>query len=103
MVEVLSRITSGDLAALLIVGTLALTVGVVGVASQIVAAFWRHREREVAAAVIANLLDRGLAPQEIIAVLQAMGLNAPPKRSTRGRLQKLTGAPAPQHEHSPEG
>jgi len=36
----------------------------------------RYRDREIAASVVENMLERGIGPQEIIAVLKAVGLEA---------------------------
>ena len=74
MVEVLSRLPGSDLSAVLILVPVVFVVGVIGLAGLIAAAIQRHRDREIAAAVVAEMLDRGIAPEEIIAVLRAMGL-----------------------------
>jgi hypothetical protein len=96
MVEILSRLPPSDLAAVLIVPTVALLVVLGALASQVIRAVQRYREREIASSVVADMLDRGIAPQEIVAVLKAMGLEAPPGRRRGGRLPQLLGTPPEQ-------
>jgi hypothetical protein len=88
MFEVLSRLTPGDLAAVLVVVSMIVVVGLVSVISVVVTAIQRQREREVAASVVSEMLDRGAAPQDIVAVLKAMGSDEPPARRLRGWLRR---------------
>ena len=74
MVELLSRLPGSDLSAVLIIVPVVFVVGTLGLAGLIATAIQRHRDREIAAAVVAEMLDRGIAPEEIIAVLKAIGL-----------------------------
>lgn len=76
MLELLSRLYPADLATLLTVISVALLGGLVLIVAQIIRGINRYREREIAAAVVAEMLDRGIASEEIIAVLKAMGLEA---------------------------
>ena len=76
MVELLSRLYPSDLTVVLITFAALMLIGVVSVVAQVIRAIHRHREREIAAAVVAEMLDRKIAPQEIVAVLKAMGLEA---------------------------
>ncbi len=91
MIDVLSRVPPGDLEDVLIVVAVVLAVGLLGLAGLIILAVQRYREREIAASVVADMLDRGIAPQEIIAVLKAMRLEASPGQRWRGRLNELLG------------
>ncbi|MHB1034078.1 MAG: hypothetical protein ACYC35_08410 [Pirellulales bacterium] len=73
MVEVLSRVNGGDLAMILVFAILGLSVGVFGLLGAVVACVRRYRERQQAAAIILDMLDRGITPDEIARVLQAAG------------------------------
>ena len=88
MVELLSRLNPADLTTVLIVLAALIVVGVVGVTAQVIRAIHRHRERETAAAVVAEMLDRNIAPQEIIAVLKAMGLEGTAEKRESGEEQR---------------
>lgn len=74
MLELLSRLSTSDLAAVLTIVVVAVTGVVIVVVALVIRAIHRYREREIAAAVVAEMLDRGIASQEIVAVLKAMGL-----------------------------
>lgn len=76
MLELLSRLYPADLATLLTIVSVACLGGLVLIVAQIIRGVNRYREREIAAAVVAEMLDRGIASGEIIAVLKAMGLEA---------------------------
>ena len=91
MLELLSRLYPADLATLLTIVTVALLGGLVLIVAQIIRGINRYREREIAAAVVAEMLDRGIAPEEIIAVLKAMGLEATSEQRepARGRMSPL--------------
>lgn len=91
MVELLSRLSGSDLTAVLIIVPVVVVVGIIGLAALIAAAIQKHRDREIAAAVVAEMLDRNMPPEEIIAVLKAMGLEGtsqhpgfPSRRASRG-------------------
>jgi len=86
MVELLSRLPPGDLTVVLIVPTVGLVVGVVALAALVIQAVQRYREREIAASLVSEMLARDLAPQEIISILKAMGLDMPQERRIRGRF-----------------
>ncbi len=86
MVEILSRLPAGDLAAVLIVPTVGLVVGVVALAALVIKAVQRYREQELAGWLVSEMLARGVAPQEIVSILKAMGLDAPQERRIRGRF-----------------
>jgi hypothetical protein len=85
MVEILSRLPAGDLAAVLIVPTVGLVVGVVALAALVIKGVQRYREQELAASLVSEMLARDVPSQEIVAILKAMGLDAPPERRIRGR------------------
>ncbi|NLS93572.1 MAG: hypothetical protein GXX96_15545 [Planctomycetaceae bacterium] len=78
MLELLSRLSPSDLAVVLLVPAVTLVAGVIIISALIIRAVQRNRERETAAAVVAEMLDRGIATEEIIAVLKAMGLEGSP-------------------------
>jgi len=86
MVELLSRLSPSDLTVVLIVPTVGLVVGVVALAALVIRAVERYREREIAASLVSEMLAHGVAPQEIVSILKAMGLDAPQERRIRGRF-----------------
>jgi hypothetical protein len=79
--SVFSRMTGDELTVVLIIGTIAVVGGIVFLTRIIVSAVQRHHGRMVASSVVAEMLDRGMAPQDIVAILKAMGLEDPPDRS----------------------
>ncbi len=91
MLELLSRLPPGDLTVVLIVPTAGLVVGVVALAALVIRAVERYREHEIAASLVSEMLARDVAPQEIIAILKAMGLDAPQERRIRGRFGRWAG------------
>lgn len=74
MVELLSRLNPSDLATVLVVLTLAVVGGVIAIAICAIRAVQRYRERHIAASIVAEMLDRDIPTQEIVAVLNAIGL-----------------------------
>ena len=92
MLELLSRLSPGDLTMVLILPTVALLVGVVALAAMVIRAVERYREREIAASLVSEMLARDVAPQEIVAILKAMGLDAPQERRIRGRFGRWAAA-----------
>ena len=75
MWEVLSRLDSGDLVAVIsIVSSLTFLLSVV-LTKIVVGAWQRHRDREVAAAVIEDMLEQGLSPDQVVRVLMAGGFD----------------------------
>ena len=86
MVEILTRLHPSDLAAVLVVPVLALSVGLIALIALAIKAVQRYREREIAAALVSEMLARGVAPQEIVAILKAMGLEPPPEGRRRTRF-----------------
>ncbi len=94
MIELLSRLTPSDLAMVLCVPAVVLVVGLVALTSQIIRAVQKHRERQIASSVVLEMLERGIAAEEIVAVLKAMGLEDPQGRRFGGRLRQLLSASA---------
>ena len=88
MTEILSRLSSGDLAMLLLLSMLMFTLLVVVLSRFGLGAWRRVREREMAASIVHNLAERGVPPTEIIQILEAAGLTAkqadPPDRPFLG-------------------
>jgi len=85
MKEIVSQFPPDVLFMVFAVATLVFTVGLVALAFRIISAVQRHREREMvrreremAASMVAHMLDREIAPQDIVDVLKAMGLETPP-------------------------
>lgn len=92
MLELLSRLAPSDLASVLTIVVAAVTGVVIAVVALVIRAIHRYREREIAAAVVAEMLDRGIASQEIVAVLNAMGLeksDQADEKPARERLRRL--------------
>jgi len=75
----LSRLPPNDVSVVLIIPILGVLLTLVILGGWIISAVQRHREREIAASVVDHMLDRGVAPQEIVAVLRAMGLKEMPR------------------------
>lgn len=94
MIELLSRLHPSDLAAMLSMLAIGLLVGAAALTALIIRAVQRYRERQIASSVVLEMLDRGIAPEEIIAVLKAKGLEDPQGRRCGGRLRQLPGASA---------
>jgi len=94
MIELLSRLHPSDLAAVLSMLAAGLLVGLVALAALIIRAVQRYREHQIASSVVLEMLDRGIAAEEIVAVLKAMGLEAPEGRRLGGRLRQLLGGSA---------
>ncbi len=93
MVEILTRLNPADLAEVLTVGLLIVVVGLVALVSVAIGAFTRFRERQIASTVVLEMLDRGIATEEIIKVLRAMGLERTIDRRIRARLRQLLTTP----------
>ncbi len=79
MIELLSELFPGDLAFVLLIPSVILLIGLIVIVSQVIQAYQRNRERETAGAAVAEMLDRGMGSEEIIAVLKAMGLESTPE------------------------
>jgi hypothetical protein len=94
MVELLSKVNSGDLAAVLVVVPVVVVLGVLGLVALVIAAVQRYRDRQIAWAVVTDMLERGIPPAEIIAVLKAMNLQSPPELSAGNRLHQWLGKTA---------
>lgn len=87
MTEILSRVSPGDMAAVIIVPILAIAGVLAMLAILIVTAVQHYREREIAATVVMEMLERGLGTEEIIAVLKAMGLEPNDSRRAIDRFR----------------
>jgi hypothetical protein len=94
MMELLSRLRPSDLAAVLSILGSGLLVGAVALTALIIRAVQKHREHQIASSVVLEMLDRGIAVEEIVAVLKAMGLEDPQGQRIGGRLRQLPGASA---------
>jgi hypothetical protein len=75
-------------------GALITTVIVVGIAMTlltliVVSARERHHRNEIASSVVADMVARGMAAEEIIAVLNAMRLDWSRKSAARRDLQQV--------------
>ena len=92
MLEILTRLSAADLAIVLVVTTSVLGAGLITLASQIISAVRRYREREIASLVIIEMLHRGVAPQEIIGVLNAMGLETSSHGRAGNRFRQMLNA-----------
>lgn len=94
MVELLSRLNGGDLTAVLLVAASLLMATLIALGTSVISAVQRHYGQVIASSVVAQMLDRGAAPQEIVAVLKAMGLETPPDRRRLSLRERLVGASA---------
>lgn len=88
MIQILSRIPPGDLAGVLIVPGSMLVASLLGGGLWLARAAQKRREQEMAAHLLLELLDRGVAPAEITAIFKSMGLEQPPE-SGFGRARGL--------------
>jgi hypothetical protein len=92
MHELISRIPGPDLPVVVLICVLVVAVITVGLVSLGVATWQRHHERELAASIVAGMLDRGFSPEEVVRVLEAAGMNRPWNANTGlDLLQKLKG------------
>jgi hypothetical protein len=74
MVELLSRLSPGDLAVVLCVPPVILVVMLVPL-TKVVADTWRkYREREMATSIVLEMLVQGMQADEITRVLKAAGM-----------------------------
>ncbi len=99
MVEVLTRLNSGDLTVVLLLPAVGLVIGLISLIALVIRAVQRYREQEIAASLVSEMLARGVSPQDIISILKAMGLEPPPEGRRRVRFGRWapssTQQPAP--------
>jgi hypothetical protein len=69
-----------ELTVVLVIGILFIVGGIVLLTRIIVSAVQRHHGRTIASSVVSEMLARGMSPQDIVAILKAMGLDDPPDR-----------------------
>ncbi|MCX7425492.1 MAG: hypothetical protein NTW96_07695 [Planctomycetia bacterium] len=87
MIDVLSRMSPSDLPIVLTVPVILLGGMLTAVIVYAITAFQRHREKDLATTLVLEMLDRGIPPAEIAAILKTMGLDQPPEgRTSRLRL-----------------
>jgi pentatricopeptide repeat protein len=55
----------------------------------LIRAIQRHRELETASSLVLEMLDRGISPEDITAVLKTMGLEPPADFSAQGLRLKF--------------
>lgn len=88
MVEILSRLSGGDLTVVLLLPTVFLIIGLVLVTGIGIKGYQHYRERQIASTVVVEMLDHGMTCEEIVAVLKAMGLEEPQWRGPGGKLRQ---------------
>ncbi len=88
MIEILSRLSSSDLPVVLTVTPIVLMALLVSTTILIVKIVQRHRELQTASDLVLEMLDRGIEPQEIAAVLKAMGLDEPTESRLKHRVRR---------------
>ena len=74
MVEILSRLSPGELPVVLCLGLLAMVVCVIGVTWIVVGSLRRHRERKLATSVALEMLNRQMPFDQIRDVILAMDM-----------------------------
>ena len=74
MVEILSRLSPGDLPVVLCLGLLAAVVCVIGVARIVVGSLRRYRERQLATSVVLEMLNHRMPFDQIRDVILAMDM-----------------------------
>ena len=74
MVEILSRLSPGELPVVLCLGLLAVVVCVIGVAKVMAGAWRRYRERKLATSVVLEMLNRQMPFDQIRDVVLAMDM-----------------------------
>ena len=102
MLEVLSKLRSDDLVAVLVVTVLFGSCMLVGAIGIIATAVRRYHARQLATSLILEMLDRGMTADEIVRILTAAGMQDQQDdlSSVRQRLrQKLTREPGSRPNH----
>ena len=79
MIDVLSRMSSQDLPTVITISIIFLGGMLTAVTIYAITAFQRHREKDLATTLVLEMLDRGIPPAEIAAILETMGLDQPPE------------------------
>jgi len=96
MVELLSRLRPSDLAEVLMILGAGAVVGLIALAALVIKAVQRYREHEIAASLVSEMLARGVAPQDIVSILKAMGIEPPPEGKRRARFGRWAPSSAQQ-------
>ena len=74
MVEILSRLSPGELPVVLCLGLLAMVACVIGVTKIVAGAWRRYRERKLATSVVLEMLNRRMPFEQIRDVVLAMDM-----------------------------
>jgi hypothetical protein len=97
----LSRIHGNDLTAVFVVGMMLCFALVISLAAIITDLIQKHRKRELVVRLVQDMLDRGIAPDDVVRILSAAGLENMGHRMLDKLGKLVSGAAAPKEHVQP--